>query len=272
LPANQVRDFVEAVARGRAENRHLKSELLRLRTQTVLLRQAAAETERLRRALRFAEAQGPVLLPARVIAAWGEPWPQFVRLSVGAVDGVRVGQPVATAEGVVGRVAAVDARSARVALITDPAVALACEVVPGGARGVLRFRAERPPGLYLSWVPLTDTVRVGDEVATSGLSARFPQGLPVGVVARVGRDPNGLVQEIQVRPHAAVGRLREVFVVVDVERLAPWSATSPDSTGGDSTAAGAATTARGPDAPGATPDDSTRAPADSAPAPAGAPR
>jgi hypothetical protein len=45
----------------------------------------------------------------------------------------------------------------------------------------------------------------------------------------VGRDPNGLVQENEVRPHAPLGRLREVFVVVDVERLAPWGAAGADS-------------------------------------------
>ncbi len=228
-PANQARDFVESVSFGRAESQRLKGELLRLRTEKILLQQAGAEAERLRRALRFAEPQGPVLLPARVVGVWGEPWPLVFQLSVGSEDGVRAGQPVVAPEGLVGRVAEVAARSARAALLTDPALAVACEVVPGGARGVLRFRAERRPGLYLSLVPLTDTVRVGQEVATSGLSAFFPQGLPVGAVARVGRDPNGLVQEIEVRPHAPLGRLREVFVVVDVERLAPWGAAGADS-------------------------------------------
>jgi rod shape-determining protein MreC len=257
-PANQARDFVASVTLGRLENRSLKSEVLRLRTEAILLRQAAAEALRLRRVLHFAQPRAPVLLAARVVAVWGEPWPQFIRLSVGREDGVRVGQPVVAPEGLVGRIAAVEPHAARAAVLTDPALAVACEVVPQGARGVLRFRADRRPGLYLSWVPLTDTVRVGEEVATSGLSALFPRGLPVGTVARVGRDPNGLVQEIEVRPYAALGRVREVFVVVDTEALEPWSPAATDSATADSAAdsTAAVPTAADTAAAGATRPDS----------------
>jgi len=274
-PANQARDAALALARGSAENQALKQEVLRLRSEAVALRQAAAEAEQLRRALGFAAAQGPVLVPAQVTAEWGEPWPQFIRLSAGSRDGVRVGQPVVAPEGLVGRVTQVEAASARAAVLTDPALAIACEVAPGGARGVLRFRAERAPGLYLSWVPLTDTVRVGQEVATSGLSALFPRGLPVGKVAHVARDASGLVQEIRVRPYADVGRLRGVFVVVDTEQLVPWSPVAAESAAAESLRSAVADSLRGAARADSLRADSLRAGAATAgrpAAPAGGPR
>jgi rod shape-determining protein MreC len=244
-PANRARSFVESVALERGENRRLKIEVLQLKSERALLVRAAAEAERLRRALRFAEPQGPVLCPARVEGVVGEPWPQLYRLSIGTESGVRVGQPVVAPEGLVGRVSEVGAGRSSVTLLTDPVQAVACEVLPGGARGVLRFRAEERPGLYLSLVPLTDTVRVGQEVVTSGLSVLFPEGLPVGSVTRVGRDPNGLVQEIAVRPYAPLTRQREVFVVVDVAHLAPWPAEAVlDSTARADSVARAAALAR----------------------------
>jgi cell shape-determining protein MreC len=56
------------------------------------------------------------------------------------------------------------------------------------------------------------------------MSQRFPPGIPVGRVARVDRDPGGLVQEIEVHPTAPLTRLREVFVHVDSTRQMRWRA------------------------------------------------
>ena len=91
----------------------------------------------------------------------------------------------------------------------------------------------------------SDTVRVGQEVATSGLSALFPRGLPVGKVAHVARDASGLVQEIRVRPYADVGRLRGVFVVVDTEQLVPWSPVAAESAAAESLRSAVADSLRG---------------------------
>lgn len=232
-PANQMRSFLESVAFERRENDRLRLEVTRLRSERALLVRAAAETERLRRTLGFAAPRGPVLCPARVLAVVGEPWPLAFHLGAGSDRGVRVGQAVVAPEGLVGRVTQVTDHRSLAGLLTDPALAVASEVVPSGARGVVRFRAEERPGLYLLHVPLTDTVRVGEEVATSGLSQLFPEGVPVGTVSRVGRDPNGLVQEIELRPAAPLTRLREVFVVLETTRLAPWDREAAmDSAGG----------------------------------------
>ena len=78
--------------------------------------------------------------------------------------------------------------------------------------GIVRYSAAPRPRLLFSGVPFTDTVRVGERVLTSVLSRRFPRGVPVGTVRRVGRDPSGLMQEIEVAPAAALTRLRHVFV------------------------------------------------------------
>jgi rod shape-determining protein MreC len=221
-PANRVRDFLEEAARDHRENENLRMEVAKLRAERLLLLRAGAEYERLRRALAFAEPRGPVLRAASVWAVGGEPWPLSYQLSIGKRQGVKLGQPVVVPEGLVGRITDATRDHSTVTLLTDPTLAVACEVIPSGVRGVLRFRAEERPGLYLLDVPLTDTVRMGEEVATSGLSQFFPEGLPVGVVERVARDPDGLVQDIRVRPYARFTRLREVFIVLDSERLGPW--------------------------------------------------
>jgi len=221
-PAEETRRFFEDLTRLRGENRDLKEQVAKLGQERLLLLRAGAENERLRRTLDFAAPRAASVSPARVLAVFGEPWTLSYRISGGSRRGFRVGEAVVAPEGLIGRLSAVGPEESSVSLLSDPAVAVACQVIPGGARGIVRFRAEERPALYLFHVPLTDTVRVGDVVATSGESTLFPEGLPVGFVTRLGRDPNGLVQEIELRPAAPLTRLREVFVVIDSERLGPW--------------------------------------------------
>jgi rod shape-determining protein MreC len=221
-PAEEMRRFVEDLASLRGENEQLKTEIAGLRQERALLLRAGAENERLRRTLDFAAPRAATLRPAGVLGVFGEPWALSYQIEGGADRGFKVGQAVVAPEGLIGRISSMGKDESSVALLSDPAVAVACEVVPSGARGTVRFRVEERPALYLFHVPLTDTVRVGDVVVTSGASTLFPEGLPVGFVARLGRDPDGLLQEIEVRPAAPLTRLREVFVVVDTKRLGPW--------------------------------------------------
>jgi rod shape-determining protein MreC len=120
---------------------------------------------------------------------------------------------VVTSEGLVGRIGEVYPGLSRVVLLTDPNSAVACEVESTGVQGVARFVTSPRPGLLLTGVPMADTVRVGQLVVTSGLSLRYPRGLPVGRVARLARDVSGLTHEIEIAPAARLSRLRHAYVV-----------------------------------------------------------
>ena len=222
-PADAIRGFIEGVVFERRENEKLKQELTLLRTEQIRLQMRLGDTLRASAVRTFRAEELVVLVPARVIGTAGEPWPLVYHLSAGRHEGISPGRPVLAPEGLVGRIEAVDSRTSSAALLTDPLLAVACEVLPSGARGVLRFRPSGRPGLYLHHVPLTDTVHVGEIVATSGMSQLYPPGIPVGTVARVERAPGGLVQEIEVRPAAPFARLREVFVYADSTRPLLWS-------------------------------------------------
>jgi rod shape-determining protein MreC len=124
-----------------------------------------------------------------------------------------VGDIVVTSDGLVGRVAEVYGFASRAMLLTDPGTAVTCEVESTGVLGILRFAATPRPALTLTAVPFADTVRVGQRLLTSGLSRRYPRGIPVGRVARVGKDVGGLTQAILVEPAARLSRLRHVFII-----------------------------------------------------------
>ncbi len=195
------------------ENERLHERITRLELETARLRAAGVENQRLRESLGLPAYRALALRPVEVLALAGDLVPTAATLSAGTAQGVRAGDGVVTSDGLVGRVTEAYPAQSRVALLADPNAAVACEVESTGVQGVLRFYASPRPRLLLTGVPLADTVRLGQRVLTSGMSLRYPRGLPVGHVARLGRDANGLTQEIEVEPAARLSRLRHAYVV-----------------------------------------------------------
>jgi cell shape-determining protein MreC len=95
---------------------------------------------------------------------------------------------------------------------------------------VLKFRFGAEPGLYLTAVPLTDTVKVGERIVTSATSLLFPAGIPVGRVTMVGKEPTGLLSAIRVEPFAALSRIREVLVAAGPVQADWWPKPAPPDT------------------------------------------
>ena len=212
-PFDRIVLVVDRLSAAWRENQRLHERITRLELETARLRQAGVENQRLRDSLRLPGYRALSLRPVEVLALSGEPIPSAATLSAGAAQGVRVGDAVVTSEGLVGRIGEVYPGLARVVLLTDPNSAAACEVESTGVQGVLRFVTSPRPQLLLTGVPMADTVRVGQLVLTSGLSLRYPRGLPVGRVAREARDVSGLTHEIEIVPAAGLSRLRHAYVV-----------------------------------------------------------
>lgn len=213
-PANGILRWVESVATARSEATRLRAEVAGLRMEHGRLVDSRVENRRLRALLGFAERGQPRLVPVQVVGVAGEPWPIAFHLGAGSGAGLAAGQAVLSPEGLVGRLTRVDAATSTAAILSDPNTPVACEVVGSGVRGVLKFRFGAKPGLFLTAVPLTDTVRVGDRIATAATSVVYPAGIPVGRVVEVGREESGLLSEIRIEPFAPISRLREVLVAV----------------------------------------------------------
>lgn len=229
-PANTTLHWIQSVATARSDASRLSREVAQLRIERDRMIDAGLENARLRALLGFEERGRPALKPFQVVGVAGEPWPIIYHLSGGANDGLRVGQAVLAPEGLVGRVTRVDDRTSSVALLTDPNAPVACEVVGTGVRGVLKFRFGTEPGLYLTAVPLTDTVKVGERIVTSATSLLFPAGIPVGHVTAVGREPTGLLSAIRIETFAPLSRIREVLVAAGPIEAAWWPKPAPPDT------------------------------------------
>lgn len=212
-PLDRAVLVVDRLSAAWRENEALHHRVTELELEVSRLRDAGFENQRLRDSLGLPKYRALNLRPVEVLAMSGEPIPSSATLSAGARQGVKVGDAVVTSEGLVGRVGEVYPTLSRVVLLTDPVAAVACEIESTGVQGILKFSGTPYPRLVLSGVPVADTVRVHQRVITSGLSLRYPRGIPVGSIARLGLDPTGLTHDIEIAPAARLSRLRHAYVV-----------------------------------------------------------
>jgi rod shape-determining protein MreC len=130
----------------------------------------------------------------------------------GGNNGVRRGQPVITADGVLGQVFRTGPFSSEIILITDSEHALPVQVVRSGVRTIALGTSDEQE-LELPYVAQNYDVQVGDVLVTSGLGQVFPYGLPVAKVTKVVRDPTQPLAMIHAVPLAQVKANREVVFI-----------------------------------------------------------
>ncbi len=203
---------IDRMASAWRENQSLHARIAQLELENEQLRSAGVENRQLRQQLALPMAFDLPLKPVEILALSGEPVPTAATLSAGARQHIRVGDAVITRDGLIGRVGEVWVHESRVVLLTDPNSAVACEIESTSVLGILHASLAPHPRLVLTGVAMSDTVRVGERVITSGLSRRYARSIPVGTVVRVEPDPSGLTQDVEVAPAARMSQLRHAFV------------------------------------------------------------
>jgi rod shape-determining protein MreC len=214
-----------------AENERLRNEMLVASARMARLQVSAQENERLRGLLGAVERGGLDVQLAPVLDIDLDPSRQRLVLAAGSRDGVRVGQAVLDAGGLVGQVIGVMPGSATALLLTDPDHAVPVAVLRSGVR-LVAYGDGRSDRLRVTNIPLSADVRVGDQLVTSGLGRRFPAGFPVGGIASLAPDHSRAFLVAEVRPAAQLDRGRDVLLLrrlPDVDSAPPApAATGPD--------------------------------------------
>ena len=213
----RVREDAGTHAQLTADNRNLRNELLIANARLTRLQTATADNAQLRALLGVAESRGLDVQLAPILNIDLDPTRQRLVLDAGSRDGVRMGQAVIDAGGLMGQIIEVTPAHATVLLLTDPDHAVPVVVARNGVRLIVYGRGDH---LELSDVPMNTDVRQGDLILTSGLGGRFPAGFPVGTVT--GLRPNDsrafLIGEL--RPAAQLDRGRDVLLLRSAPRLA----------------------------------------------------
>ncbi len=173
----------EGMADMSAENDRLRQANERLMRWQMVARRLDAENSALRGLLNYRPPAEAKAITARVIADTGGAFAHSLILNAGIREGVKRSQAVINGIGLVGRVIAVGARSARVLLITDLNSRIPVLVEGSNTRAILAGdNTNRPRLIHL---PQGAVVSPGDRIVTSGHGGILMPHLPIGVVSSV---------------------------------------------------------------------------------------
>ena len=204
---------VETMAQGIRTVASLRAENVRLQAENAMLKRWRRRAEILEgenRQLRsVAGAVAPERrrpLTARAVTAPGGAFAHTVLVANGADQGIEMGNPVVTADGLVGLVVDVGATHARVLMISDInaqiPVILSSSSWPGVTVG------NNGPNLSLRFLPEEAAPRIGELVLTSGHGGVLPAGVPVGRIDMVQDD------FVRVQPAVDLRNLSYVSILV----------------------------------------------------------
>ena len=208
-----VRDNAASHGQLVTENRELRNQLLVANARLTRLQTAALDNAQLRELLNVSERAGLDVQLAPILDIDLDPVKQRLVLDSGSRDGVRVGQAVIDAGGLMGQVIVVTPGHSTVLLLTDPDHAVPVTVARNGVRLIAYGRGDR---LELRDIPLSAGVEVGDEIVTSGLGGRFPAGFPVGKILKLRPDDTHAFLVGELEPAAKLDRGRNVLLLRSV--------------------------------------------------------
>jgi rod shape-determining protein MreC len=218
-----VANWVNGLTDAKSENQKLHKEVDALQQQVIQGQTALHENEQLRALLAFRD--GPRFpkdyrgLAVRVIARPASQFEQQVVVEAGSNDGVRIHDPVVTADGLVGQVTKLGRRVALVQLLTDEQAAASAIDLRTAASGIVTHGSSSGTSLILDRVTKDQVVRRGDMIVTAGwrtreLNSIYPRGIPIGRVISVGQLDTDLYKQIEVQPLVAFDSLDAVLVLV----------------------------------------------------------
>jgi rod shape-determining protein MreC len=194
------------------EYKRLKQEVDVLKVRLIGQEEVLQENARLEKLLDFKRKLLYSSVPASVVGRDPSLWNASMILDKGFKDGIRPGQPVVNALGVVGKIAEVSDDKSKVMLLTDPRFSVAALVqrrresglVMGTLMGTNRMR----------YINEGADIKVGDKVITSKLSTSFPESLMIGEVVQVTESLRNASTECIIRPAVSLSQVEEVLIII----------------------------------------------------------
>ncbi len=200
------RETYDAYVQLKKRNDILKARLVALQNSIDAVNRDAV-MEKFRRSQPFAS------LVANVIGRDPTNWNAALIINRGKNSGIKIGMPVITPLGVVGRIAEVGSTTAKVIMLADPNFAVAAVVGRTRESGLLTGTLQ---GLCrLQYLTDGADVKVGDQVVTSALSTAFPEGVLIGDIVEVRASATSHSVDCLVNPAVDLAQIDDVIIIKD---------------------------------------------------------
>jgi rod shape-determining protein MreC len=167
-----------------SQNDELKRRLKATRQRLIAADAALLENRRLKNMLKLTESLPDEIAIARIVGSSFDSSRRLATMNVGASDGVKIGQPVRSPEGLIGRVLETGRYAARVLLITDGSSNVPVQLVRDGTPAIATGRGDGTIDLKTLEVGQSP-FRRADILVTSGTGGIYAPGIPVAIIAEV---------------------------------------------------------------------------------------
>jgi rod shape-determining protein MreC len=178
-PARRLVRQVQSSYDGFAELERLEHENRRLRQWESRARDLERKIGELAALSKAVEQHRIDYRTVRVIATANGAFLNSALLEAGTEHGIRVGQPVLNAHGLLGRIVEAGRRTSRVLLLSDINSRVPVAIGRRQVRAILVGDNSAEPRLL--HLPVDANVTVGEQILTTGLGGMFPRGLRIGV-------------------------------------------------------------------------------------------
>ena len=195
--------------RLREENEALRKALKDVNSKRSEFEELKREQVRLRALLALKDEESRRTTAARVIGRDPSHWARFVIINKGSRDGVLKNTVLIHPDGLVGKVVASGAHSARSILLIDRESRVSA--MNQRTRDIGLIEGQGRAMLKMTYLDRASQIQVGDVILSSGLGEIYPKGIPIGKVELVGEEPDRLSLYALVKPFAPFSRLEEVL-------------------------------------------------------------
>jgi rod shape-determining protein MreC len=214
--ARAITDSVSSVGnyvQAGSQNAELKRRLQESRRQLIEAQATELENRRLKALLNLTRENSDAVAVTRIVGSSFASVRRLATLSAGASSGVQPGQPVRSADGLIGRVIESGRWASRVLLVADSASNVPVRLVRDGTAAIATGHGDGTIDLKTLEVG-QNPFRRGDVLVTSGVGGVYPPDIPVAVVVSVQGD------RTVARPLADPARVEHAMVLRVYQPLA----------------------------------------------------
>ena len=170
-----------------SQNAELKRERQAMLRRMVEAKAIFQENQQLKAVLELREHERSTVAVGRVVGSSFSSPRRFAILSAGTSDGVRIGMPVRSPEGLIGRIIDAGALASRVLLVSDRANIVPARLLRNGIPVIAQGRGDGTIDVRPLEVGRNPFKR-GDIIITSGTGGLYPPLVPIGRVVRLDDD------------------------------------------------------------------------------------
>ncbi|MCK4401973.1 rod shape-determining protein MreC, partial [bacterium] len=199
-----------SVRQMRSRETALEKETESLSIEIALLRSLHTENKKLRELLEIKNKYNYQIIFAEIIGGDITSLYDSVIIDKGKKDNIEKNMPVMTARGIVGITQDAGAYSTRVITILNPNCKMGVFVGKSSVRGVMQGKGDY---CIIKYISVEENIEAGNKVYTSEGGGTYPEGIEVGKVFKIDKNPHDIFQIVYVLPYVNIQNLDRVAVI-----------------------------------------------------------